>query len=71
MKRQLMNDFARGGGLMIALLVSSVVLWAQTAAPTKLGTATVSGRITLGEKPASGVIVGLTRAEIASASEMT
>lgn len=53
------------------LLVSAVVLLAQTNSTTqKLGTATISGRITLGEKPAAGVTVGLLKADTVSQDDL-
>ena len=50
-------------------LVCAVTLSAQTA-PQKLGTATISGRITLGEKPAAGVTVGLLKADTMSQDDL-
>ena len=44
--------------------------FAQTTATAKPGTATISGRITLGEKPASGVMVGLLKADTSSQEDM-
>jgi protocatechuate 3,4-dioxygenase beta subunit len=45
--------------------------WAQTTpAAQKMGSASVSGRITLDEKPASGVVVGLLKADVVETEDM-
>ena len=61
--------------LALGALAGVITVVAQVSgqtAPTiqKLGTATISGRITLGEKPAGGVMVGLLKAEPSSSEDM-
>ncbi len=57
--------------ITVWLLIFGATLSAQTNPATqKLGTATISGRITLEEKPAAGVIVGLLKAETMSQEDM-
>jgi hypothetical protein len=44
-------------------LLASVLLPLSAVAQTKTGTAVVTGRVTIGDKPAAGVTVGLLRGE--------